>query len=104
VLLILLDNALRNTPAGGQVQINTRLDSRFWQVKVTDSGVGIPEENLDHIFERFYRVNRPTDKDYSGIGLGLSIAKSIMEANHGQILVNSEPGKGTTVILKLPQG
>jgi signal transduction histidine kinase len=65
--------------------------------------VGIPAENLDHIFERFYRVNRPTDKDYSGNGLGLSIAKSIIEALHGQILVNSEPGKGTTVFLKLPK-
>jgi signal transduction histidine kinase len=104
VLLILLDNALRNTPAGGQVKISTRPISSFWQIQVSDSGVGIPPENLEHIFERFYRVNRPADKDYSGNGLGLSIAKSIIEALHGQILVNSETGQGTTVILTFPKG
>jgi signal transduction histidine kinase len=103
VLLILLDNALRNTPTVGQVKVSTQIQSGFWQIRVTDSGVGIPAENLDHIFERFYRVNRPTDTDYSGNGLGLSIAKSIMEAHHGKIQVNSEPGKGTTVILSLPK-
>jgi signal transduction histidine kinase len=103
VLLILLDNALHNTPPGGQVQVSTRLYSGYWQIQVSDSGVGIPPENLEHIFERFYRVNRPADKDYSGNGLGLSIAKSIIEALHGQILINSEPGKGTAAILRLPK-
>jgi signal transduction histidine kinase len=103
VLLILLDNALRNIPSGGQVKINTQSQSGFWQIQVTDSGVGIPVENLSHIFERFYRVNRPSDKDYSGNGLGLSIAKSIIEAQHGQILITSEVGKGTTVTITLPK-
>ena len=103
VLLILLDNALRNTPSGGQVKINTKSMSGFWQIQITDSGAGIPAESLNHIFERFYRVNRPSDKDYSGNGLGLSIAKSIIEAQHGQILVASEVGLGTTVSFTLPK-
>ena len=103
VLLILLDNALRNTPSGGQVKINNKSISGFWQIQITDSGVGIPAESLRNIFERFYRVNRPSDKDYSGNGLGLSIAKSIIEAHHGQILVASEVGMGTTVTFTLPK-
>jgi len=103
VLLILLDNALRNTPSGGQVKINSKSIPGFWQIQIIDSGVGISAEGLSHIFERFYRVNRPSDKDYSGNGLGLSIAKSIIEAHHGQILITSEVGMGTTVTLTLPK-
>jgi signal transduction histidine kinase len=103
VLLILLDNALRNMPSGGQVKISSKSTPAFWQIQVTDSGMGIPEESLNHIFERFYRVNRPSDKDYSGNGLGLSIAKSIIEAHHGQILITSKIGMGTTVTLTLPR-
>ena len=103
VFLILLDNALRNTPSGGQVKINTKSTTGFWQIQITDSGLGIPAESLSHIFERFYRVNRPSDKDYSGNGLGLSIAKSIIEAHHGQILIASEVGMGTTVTVTLPK-
>lgn len=103
VFLILLDNALRNTPQGGQVKIDSKSITGFWQIQVADSGVGIPAENIAHIFERFYRVNRPSDKDYSGNGLGLSIAKSIVEAHRGQILVASEVGKGTTVTMTLPK-
>jgi signal transduction histidine kinase len=103
VFLILLDNALNNTPAGGQVKINTKSISGSWQIQISDSGIGIPAESLSHIFERFYRVNRPTDKEYSGNGLGLSIAKSIIEAHHGQILVTSESGMGTTITFTLPK-
>jgi len=103
VLLILLDNALRNTPSGGQVKISNKSKSGFWQIQISDSGVGIPAENLGHIFERFYRVNRPFDKDYSGNGLGLSIAKSIIGSHHGQIFITSELGIGTTVTFTLPK-
>jgi signal transduction histidine kinase len=102
VLLILLDNAIRNTGSGGRVEIVSRLKQNQYEIQVSDSGVGIPGEDLKHIFERFYRVNRSTDKDYSGNGLGLSIAKTIIEAHHGTIRINSEVGKGTTVLFTLP--
>jgi signal transduction histidine kinase len=104
VVLILLDNAVRNTNSGGEVGIDTKLQADRWQISVTDNGVGISNEHLQYIFERFYRVNRPNDQDYLGNGLGLSIARGIMEAHHGSISLSSKKGKGTTVTFELPKG
>jgi len=68
-----------------------------------DTGVGISPEHINHLFERFYRVDHPTSAEYSGNGLGLSIAKGIMDAHHGKITISSKEGHGTTVILELPK-
>lgn len=102
VFLILLDNAIRNTDSGGRIEISALKKSVTWEIDVADNGVGIPENDLHHIFERFYRINRVSRKDYSGYGLGLSIARSIIEAHNGTIQITSKPGQGTRVTLKLP--
>ena len=71
-------------------------------LRVTDNGVGIPEEDMAHLFERFYRVEKSRTQDAGGTGLGLAIAKEITEAHGGRISVESKPGMGTSVLLELP--
>ncbi|MBS7356356.1 MAG: HAMP domain-containing protein [Eubacteriales bacterium] len=99
VLVILLDNASRYTPKGGTITISARNAKEKIQLSVTDTGCGIPESDLPHIFERFYKV----DKSHSegGTGLGLSIAQFIMEKLGETISVESEVGKGTRFTLTL---
>jgi heavy metal sensor kinase len=98
----LLDNAIRYTPSGGQV--DARLESSEGQAKLTiaDTGVGIPAESLDKIFERFYRVDKSRSRAEGGFGLGLSIVKWIVEAHHGRIEVESRPGTGSIFTVLLP--
>lgn len=102
VLLILLDNALRHTPAGGTVALSARPAGRDVRVAVADTGEGIPPEHLPHIFERFYRASSDRGEESGGSGLGLSIARGLVEAHHGHIGISSEPGKGTRVEMTLP--
>jgi signal transduction histidine kinase len=102
VLLILLDNALQFTPAGGTIRMSTKANGKFYEIRVTDSGIGIPAEHLPHLFERFYQVRSGGAEDSRSNGLGLSIAKSLIEAQHGAIHIESTPGKGTQVRLSLP--
>ena len=104
VLLILTDNALRHTRAGGKIGIEAQQKGKFVQIAVSDTGEGIPPEHLPHLFERFYRGNSTPGKDGadSGSGLGLSIAKGLVEAQHGHISISSQVGQGTTVSLLLP--
>ena len=71
-------------------------------IKVIDSGVGIPEEDLDRIFERFYRVDKARSRELGGTGLGLSIAKEILDKNGGRIDIKSVVGKGTEVVITIP--
>jgi signal transduction histidine kinase len=101
VLLIILDNALRHTPRGGHIKMEAQPMGKFAQISVSDTGSGIAPEHVPHIFERFYRASSVPGAD-AGSGLGLSIAKALMEAQRGQISVQSSPGKGTTVALLLP--
>jgi len=103
VFTILLDNAVKYSHAGKNVDIvSTSLDSKTVRVKVVDQGIGISSKDLPHVFDRFYRADSSRSKaDVSGYGLGLSIAKSIVEAHEGKISVESELGKGTTVQLNL---
>lgn len=98
VLWILVDNALKYTPAGGRVTLSLYYNSPWVQVSVADTGPGIPLDDLPHIFERFYRVKgiKPRPGRPMGTGLGLAIAKWIVEAHGGHITVESQPGKGTT--------
>jgi signal transduction histidine kinase len=102
VLLILLDNALRHTPAGGTVELCTRLQRPHIHIQVRDSGSGIAPEHLPHVFERFYRAEHNRSNGTGGSGLGLSLARALMETQHGQISIESAPGRGTDVTLSLP--
>jgi signal transduction histidine kinase len=101
VLLIVLDNALKHTPAGGSIMLQASSDGRQVQVQISDTGSGIAAADLPHVFERFYRSEQARATG-NGSGLGLSIAKALMEAMRGQIGLTSLSGQGTTVTLVLP--
>ena len=101
VLLILLDNALRYTPSGGVIQLDAHKKGKLVQVIVVDNGSGIGAEHLPHLFERFYQADRSIGEDGRSNGLGLSIAKALIEAQGGSIHLDSKPGEGTRVTLFL---
>jgi two-component system OmpR family sensor kinase len=98
---ILLDNAVKYTPEGGKVAVSVREKDGWALLEVSDTGVGIPAEQIPHVFERFYRADRA--RSSRGAGLGLSIARQIAEAQGGDISVESEPGKGSTFTLQIPK-
>jgi len=99
VILILLDNALRHVRPGGWIRVASGIDSGRVTITVSDNGTGIPSEHLPHVFERFYRGD---SGDPGGSGLGLSIARGILQAHHGEIELDSHPEQGTRVTLRLP--
>ncbi|AGY60710.1 sensor histidine kinase [Gloeobacter kilaueensis] len=98
----LLGNAIRYTPTGGQIALTTGREGKDAIVTVSDTGIGIAPEHLGRIFERFYRVDTARARQAGGTGLGLAIAKTIVENHQGQIWAESEPGKGTTLRVRLP--
>src|SRR3954471_1867516 len=98
----LVANALRHTPAGGAIEMCGRVDGGSVVLTVADSGTGIDAAHLAHVFERFYKAAEARTSDGTGSGLGLSIAKAIVERHHGTIAVTSAPG-GTTFTIVLPQ-
>ncbi len=102
VLLILLDNALKHTPAGGQVAVAARAQGSDAWLEVTDSGPGIDAAHLPRVFDRFYRVDRARARADGGTGLGLAIAKSLVEAHGGQLTLANAPGAGTRAAVRLP--
>ena len=102
LLLILIDNATHYTPSGGEIAIGLGADERYAVVSVSDTGIGIPAEELDLVPGRFYRGSNVMDLAPSGAGLGLHVAQSIAEAHAGEIAVTSELGRGTTVRVSLP--
>ena len=102
VILILLDNSLRHTPEGGNILLTVTKQDNHAVINVTDTGEGIPRQHLSHVFERFYQVKSDRREGDPGSGLGLSIAKSIVEAHGGKISIQSEIKKGTTVLCILP--
>jgi signal transduction histidine kinase len=102
VLLILLDNAMRFTPPGGNLRLETCDLGKQIEIDVSDDGSGIPAEHLPHLFKRFYQVHTSEVDDSQNNGLGLSIAKGLIEAQHGTIHIESAVGKGTRVRLTLP--
>lgn len=102
VLVNLLDNALRYTPAGGTISLSTRRIQEGVAIEVKDTGPGIPPENLSHLFERFYRGDKSRQREEGGSGLGLAIAKSLVESQGGQIRVESQLGEGARFIIELP--
>lgn len=102
LLLILIDNALKYTPAGGQVTLGLRHSETGAQLLVRDTGVGIAPEDVQHVFERFYRADPGRSRDPGGTGLGLPIAQWIVEQQGGKIVLESRPGHGTLVCVHLP--
>ncbi len=102
VLANLLSNALRYTPAGGKVTLQARKVAQGVQLAVSDTGSGIPEDKLPNIFERFYRIEESRMENQGESGLGLAIARSIVEAHHGTIAAESRVGAGTTLLITLP--
>jgi len=102
LLLNLVDNACKYTPKGGRVILGLRRAEGWAVLTVTDTGIGIPAQDLPHIFERFYRVDKARSRAAGGAGLGLSIVQWIVQAHGGKIGVQSEPNKGTTFTIHLP--
>ncbi|HEU5102260.1 MAG TPA: ATP-binding protein, partial [Roseiflexaceae bacterium] len=102
LLLILLDNALKYTPSGGRVTMGLRQCVGGSEITVQDTGVGIAAEDLPRVFERFYRADPARSRDAGGTGLGLPIARWIVEQHRGAIHIDSTPGQGTTVTVSLP--
>lgn len=102
LILILLDNALKYTPADGTVTVELRRGAGTAELVVRDTGVGIPEAELPHVFERFYRADPARARDPGGTGLGLPIAQWIAEQHRGEVRLESRPGVGTTVSVRIP--
>jgi signal transduction histidine kinase len=95
----LLDNALKFTPTGGQIEVGAKKDEDSAVVWVDDTGVGISAEDFPHIFKRFYRGREHQDE---GSGLGLAIVESIVQAHGGEVQVESTPGEGAQFTIRLP--
>lgn len=102
VLRIVIDNALKYTPARSDVVLQVTRGRDEASIIVRDSGPGISEKHLSHLFDRFYRVDQARSRALGGTGLGLPIARALVEAHGGTITVTSAPGQGTTVIISLP--
>jgi two-component system heavy metal sensor histidine kinase CusS len=103
LLLLLVDNALKYTPAGGHITITVALDSSGPTVTVRDTGIGIPDTALPHVFERFYRVDESRNREAGGAGLGLSIAQWIAERHHARLEAESVVGHGSSFRVRFPQ-
>jgi two-component system, OmpR family, heavy metal sensor histidine kinase CusS len=102
LLLLLVDNAVKYTPAGGRITVSVGLDSSGPSVTVRDTGVGIPDAALPHVFERFYRVDESRNRDAGGAGLGLSIARWIAERHHARLDAESVMGQGSAFRVRFP--
>lgn len=99
----LIENAIKYTPAGGEVRVRLIEHAQHFEVEVRDSGIGIPREHLHRIFERFYRVDRARSRDMGGTGLGLAIVKHVVKAHGGQVEAESTEGSGTTFRVEFPR-
>lgn len=103
MILNILQNAINYTPDFGKIKLSLKDQDKFAELSVTDNGVGIVATDLPHIFERFYKVDKVRGDGANGSGLGLSIVKEIIDNHHGNIVIKSDVGRGTTVIIKLPK-
>jgi len=102
ILSNLITNSINYTPNGGRVSVSATVKNDYLSISVTDTGFGIPKDDLDRIFDRFYRVKNEKTRFITGTGLGLPIVKSIVDAHNGMIDVKSEPDKGTTFDIRIP--
>jgi signal transduction histidine kinase len=97
-----LSNAIHHSPVGGRIEVEVRRVDEFVRVAVSDQGPGIPSEDLDRLFDSFEKLSAQPTGGEKSTGLGLSIVKSIVDAHGGEIDVDSEVGRGTTFIVRLP--
>ena len=104
LLWILLDNALQHTPKGGEIAFEAKPEGDHVLITVSDTGTGIPKTHLSRVFDRFYKAGRESHSTERGAGLGLSIAKGLIDSMHGTIRIDSQPGRGTKVTLQLDKG
>ncbi|NLA54085.1 MAG: cell wall metabolism sensor histidine kinase WalK, partial [Clostridiales bacterium] len=102
VIYNLIDNAMKYTQDGGLIALSVTREGRDIILTVNDNGPGIKSENLPHVFERFYRIDKARSRDSGGTGLGLSIVRQIVTLHGGTIRAISEEGKGSTFIVNLP--
>ncbi len=102
ILLNLLSNAIQYTPEGGAIHVSVEKNGEWIETSVQDTGIGIAEEDLAHVFERLYRSSQARSRTDGGSGLGLSIVKGLVDLHHGKISVESEVGKGSTFTFALP--
>ena len=102
VVLNILSNSIKYTGEGGTIKIYVGFVYNDAYIKVIDNGIGIPEEDLNKIFERFYRVDKARTRAMGGTGLGLSIAKEILDKNNGRIDIKSKVNEGTEVVITIP--
>ena len=98
----LVENAIKYNKEHGWVKVKLDADHQFFTIEVADSGIGIPEESLEHIYERFYRVDKSRSREIGGTGLGLAITRNAIIMHRGSIKVVSEEGVGTTFTVKIP--
>ena len=102
VILNILSNSIKYTPDGGKIDIYVGYVHNDAYVKIKDTGIGIPKNDLERIYERFYRVDKARSRQLGGTGLGLSIAKEIIEKNNGSINIKSKVNEGTEVVIQIP--
>ncbi|MDR7857332.1 ATP-binding protein [Tissierella sp.] len=103
LVFILVDNAIKYNKLGGSVSVQISQDSKFGIIKVVDTGIGIPIDQQDRVFERFYRVDKSRSKKVNGTGLGLSIVKHTVEYHYGDLSLSSIEGEGTSIEVRLPK-
>ncbi|GAP15112.1 histidine kinase [Longilinea arvoryzae] len=96
VIQQLIENAIKFTPDGGTIQVKTEKENEFIAVRVSDNGIGMPQERIDEIFEPFHQLDGSSTRKYGGTGLGLALVKKIIEAHGSMIRVTSQPGRGST--------
>ncbi len=104
VLRNLVDNAVKYSPKGGGIGIAIRVSEENLEICVTDQGLGIEPDHMEHIFDRFYQVDSASTRKVGGSGLGLSICRAIVEAHRGRIWARSQPGIGSIFCFTLPHG
>jgi signal transduction histidine kinase len=101
-VLNIVSNAMKFMPEGGSIHVTLRRVGRDAVLEIADTGVGIPADDVAHVFDRFYRVDKARSRDTGGTGLGLSIVQQIVRLHAGSVTVQSEQGKGTTFTVQLP--
>ena len=102
LFLILIDNAVKYTPANGRVEVSLQRNNGYAIAQVRDTGIGIAETDLPNVFERFYRADKARTRELGGVGLGLSIGRWITEVHSGTLEVQSTPGQGSIFQIRLP--
>lgn len=101
VFINILDNAIKHSDESSQISLDVNQTAQYLNITITDHGEGIPKQDLPYIFDRLYRVEKSRSRQSGGSGLGLAITKEIVESHGGSIDIRSQPGMGTSVIIKL---